>query len=345
MLNKTHTIESTRCRKRGFTLLEVLIYSSVLVVSAGLITGIFYVVSKANLRNQAENEITNQLTLLEEIFSQKIEVAKGINNFGIGGSSLELNMGNSTTTFSLSNNTIYLQEGSDPALPLNDANKVKITSLTFSPTNIGGTLVSATDHYAWNDNVGWIDFAYPGGNIYIPAGEGELSGAAYILSDRSWISLNCLTTNSCSSFSYKVSSDADGNLSGWAWSENYGWISLSCTTGGSNGENICFSSQYGVKVATTTTSNMFGGEFNNYAWSGNIGWISFNCKSGGNNQTNICCSQASPPSPCSDYKVRDLRLNTSSVKIDLTAEYNTTNPNLMLSRSVSFTFNIITPSK
>ncbi|KKQ34307.1 MAG: hypothetical protein US50_C0053G0003 [Candidatus Nomurabacteria bacterium GW2011_GWB1_37_5] len=49
---------------------------------------------------------------------------------------------------------------------------------------------------------------------------------------------------------------SSGNVSGWAWSDNIGWISFNGTG-------------YGVSV--DTTNKFFG-----YAWSDNIGWISFN---------------------------------------------------------------------
>jgi len=323
-------------KSKAFTLLELLMYSGILIVSAGLIGGIFYTASKINLKSNAEKELNDQIVRLEEIFRQKIEAAKGVNSFGVGGTTLELNMGNSTSSFTLEDYTLYLNE-SDFSLPLNDSSKVKITSLQFLPTGATGAGISNTYtyHYAWNDNVGWIDFAWPGSNIKIPITSGELIGAAYILADQSWISLNCLTTNDCSTSTYKVLMDVNGNLSGWAWSDNYGWISLSCTTGGSNGENICSSSLYGVKVATTTTANYQAGEFDGYAWSDNIGWISFNCKTGGDNQTNICST--------SNYKVQDLRMNSSAVKIDITLEYNSTKPEQAISKSNSFVFNLMSP--
>ena len=47
-----------------------------------------------------------------------------------------------------------------------------------------------------------------------------------------------------------------GNLSGYAWSDNIGWISFSGTN-------------YGVTVDSS-------GNLGNYAWSDNVGWISFN---------------------------------------------------------------------
>ncbi|MDI6602942.1 MAG: PKD domain-containing protein [Patescibacteria group bacterium] len=52
------------------------------------------------------------------------------------------------------------------------------------------------------------------------------------------------------------------NVSGWAWSENIGWISFNNTTGGGT-------VNYGVNIDSKT------GEFSGYAWSENIGWIDF----------------------------------------------------------------------
>jgi hypothetical protein len=235
---------------------------------------------------------------------------------------------NSTSSFSLINNTLYLDEGGGH-LALNDSNKIKVTSLLFSPV-AGLSGVSIGNHYAWSENIGWLDFAYPGGNVSVPRGAGDLNGAAYQLNNGTWLSLNCAYTDSCSSVSYKVSSDANGNLSGWAWSEYFGWLSFSSTTDGST-------VNYGVKVATTTTANYEAGEWDGYAWSENIGWISFNCKTGGDNQTNICST--------SNYKVLDLRSAKSGIKIDLTLEYNSNHPEQQISRTNSFVFNILTPAK
>jgi hypothetical protein len=58
------------------------------------------------------------------------------------------------------------------------------------------------------------------------------------------------------------------SLSGYAWSSNIGWISLSCTTGGATGNNICGTSNYQVTINPDRT-------ITGYAWSSNIGWIKF----------------------------------------------------------------------
>jgi Tfp pilus assembly major pilin PilA len=319
-------------KRKGFTLIELLIYSGVLVISASLITGIVQIVSRSNIKTQVDEELNNQSIIFEEIFRQKIQTAKSINS--ISGSSLSLEMSETNknpTIFSLNDDVVFIEEGSTSPLALNDSDKIKVTSLIFSPTGPEASNISNSYHYAWSENVGWIDFAYPGGNVQVPRQDGELKGLVYILSDSSWISLNCLSTDSCSSVDYKVSSDEDGNLFGWAWSENYGWISFSCTTGGADNGNICATSEYGITVDTDT------GEFDGYAWTEHIGWISFNCKTGGDNQTNICST--------SDYKVQDLRMQTSSIKVEITLEYNSPKPELAISRSNTFVFNLVTPIK
>jgi len=66
------------------------------------------------------------------------------------------------------------------------------------------------------------------------------------------------------------------NISGWAWSENIGWISFNCTNDhdeNTAGVQTCIdvnpiSPDYGVNVNLT-------GAFSGFAWSENIGWIQF----------------------------------------------------------------------
>lgn len=74
-------------------------------------------------------------------------------------------------------------------------------------------------------------------------------------------------------FAFAGSTD---NLSGWAWSENIGWISFNCTN------TNCGVIDYGVNIDPT-------GNLSGYAWSEQIGWISFNSA-----DTTGC-----PSSPCS----------------------------------------------
>lgn len=63
----------------------------------------------------------------------------------------------------------------------------------------------------------------------------------------------------------KVNAGVSHNLSGYAWSDNVGWISFNCTDLSS-----CSTTDYGVGI-NSSDGNLFG-----YAWSPNIGWITFN---------------------------------------------------------------------
>ena len=63
----------------------------------------------------------------------------------------------------------------------------------------------------------------------------------------------------------EVNAGTGHNVSGYAWSENIGWISFNNTSGGG-------STDYGVDINETT------GIFSGYAWSENIGWITFNAE-------------------------------------------------------------------
>lgn len=109
----------------------------------------------------------------------------------------------------------------------------------FASTTDG--TVDATDHYAWSENVGWIDFGSSAGNVHIT--DAALTGSAYS-ENVGWITLNPPSYGG-------VTNDGAGNLSGYAWGENVGWVDFSKVTIGSDG--------------------VFAGD----AYSENIGWITF----------------------------------------------------------------------
>ena len=62
----------------------------------------------------------------------------------------------------------------------------------------------------------------------------------------------------------KVNAGDSHNMSGYAWSDNIGWISFNCLD-----EDTCGTVNYGVNVESNN-------DFSGYAWNDNIGWISFN---------------------------------------------------------------------
>lgn len=88
-------------------------------------------------------------------------------------------------------------------------------------------------------------------NVVAIAIVGVLFGAAYF-------------SNSTAFKASEVRAGGSENVSGFAWSENIGWISLNSTSDGS-------AMSYGVNISSLTGTGTFSGN----AWSENIGWISF----------------------------------------------------------------------
>jgi hypothetical protein len=158
----------------------------------------------------------------------------------------------------------------------------------LAATNISS---SSLQHWAWSDEVGWIDF-YGTGNVTVSSA--QLTG--YASSTAGYVSLDCGTApdgsggtqNICSSGNgnYRVNNDGTGNLSGWAWNDTYGWISfywgnasanpLASSTALCQSYYASYSSYCGVSIANS-------GAFQGWAWNDEVGWIDFNC-------ANLSCS-------------------------------------------------------
>lgn len=152
-------------------------------------------------------------------------------------------------------------------------------------TNIDPT---ASNHWAWNNVIGWIDFYPTSANIVVS--NSQLSG--YASSSVGEISLDCASTsigNRCGSSDYKVSNDGTGKLSGYAWNDAIGWISFCNNRSHCPGSGI----SYHVEIDAD-------GDFSGYAWNDIVGWISFSCDNDGS------C-------PVSNYRVKTTWLATSSV--------------------------------
>lgn len=136
----------------------------------------------------------------------------------------------------------------------------------FSATTINST---PYNYYAWNDIIGWIDFYNTPGTIYLSPS--KLTG--YANSDIGYIAFDCETSPNppvdCSTtFSSWQTTRSGSYLSGWAWNDQIGWISMDC-----NNTSSCLTSNYQVSVS--------GNEFIGWAWNDVVGWISFNCSNTG----------------------------------------------------------------
>lgn len=65
-----------------------------------------------------------------------------------------------------------------------------------------------------------------------------------------------------------VSAGTEHNMSGWAWSDNIGWISF-------NSLNKPEGIDYGVNVAGDVSGALANNALSGYAWNENVGWIKF----------------------------------------------------------------------
>jgi len=113
--------------------------------------------------------------------------------------------------------------------------------------------IDSGSHYAWGENVGWINFK-PLHGVGVTVSDAGLSGYAWA-ENMGWINLNP---------SLGGVLNTDGQLSGYAWGENVGWINFAPTHGG-------------VRVNGNT------GLFSGFAWGENVGWINFAPTAGGVN--------------------------------------------------------------
>jgi len=112
--------------------------------------------------------------------------------------------------------------------------------------------IDPTSHFAYGENVGWINFRPLQGPGVLVC-DTILIGYAYA-ENIGWIRLDPQYGG--------VANDGLGNLSGLAWGENSGWIDFAPSNGG-------------VTINTST------GVFYGFAWGENIGWINFAPVNGG----------------------------------------------------------------
>ncbi|MFA5755031.1 MAG: PKD domain-containing protein [Candidatus Paceibacterota bacterium] len=108
--------------------------------------------------------------------------------------------------------------------------------------------------YAWSENIGWISFesseltGCPSGTCNARIESGKIVGWARQLNlADGWIKLGPNIIESTDYGAYL----SNNNILGYAWSDNFGWLSFSCENQGS-----CGTVQYGVSIeGNISTSN------------------------------------------------------------------------------------------
>jgi len=288
----------------GFSLMELLLYISILSIVSISVVGFLSETYRYYYNVKFKGNVSQNLRFVSQVIEQGVRQASGING---ASTTLSLAMNDSTknpTIFGLENGYVYKKEGSSEKLYLNDQS-IQVTTIDFSYLTTLMTRVNPPHQWAWsgggssnniNEGTGWINFNSNQSAVWVPLGTGEFLGMAEILSTGSFISLNCASTNSCSTVDYKVTSNAYGQLSGWAWSDMLGWVSF-------DWQDTSSTVPYSVSVSSST------GDFSGWAWSENIGWVSFNCA---NLEVNSCATVS--------YKVKankDRGATMSSIYVNL----------------------------
>jgi sugar lactone lactonase YvrE len=124
------------------------------------------------------------------------------------------------------------------------------------------TTIDPTNHYSYGANFGWMDWhdnAANGANYGAVIGEYVCSGLIYS-ANTGWINLgngapaNGIYYQNLSSNDFGVNQDGLGNLRGYAWGANIGWLNFETN---------------GAPVVNLQTGILSG-----YVWSANCGWIS-----------------------------------------------------------------------
>ncbi len=90
-----------------------------------------------------------------------------------------------------------------------------IVFIATDPTNVFASVtngtIDATNRYAYMESGSWIDLGNTQGNVQVT--DTALSGYAWS-AEYGWISLNCSNDSSCATVNYGVANDGNGVLSG-----------------------------------------------------------------------------------------------------------------------------------
>ena len=134
-------------------------------------------------------------------------------------------------------------------------------ALLASPTATG-TNIDPNGRYGWGENVGWNDSHGDGVSSGATVSATFLSGSVW-LENAGWLILgsgtpaNGVRYSNTSGSDFGVNVGNSGDLSGYAWGENIGWVNFDTSSAGSDRARLIY-------------NNRLAG----FAWGENIGWIS-----------------------------------------------------------------------
>ena len=136
---------------------------------------------------------------------------------------------------------------------------ISVFSLQPSGLLPAATTIDAANHFGYGANVGWMDWRGDAASGAV-IGEYVCSGCLYS-ANVGWINLGAgspadgIRYQNNSAADFGVNNDGAGNLSGYAWGANVGWLA--------------FEQNYGRPKV-----NLLTGQLSGSVWSANCGWIS-----------------------------------------------------------------------
>lgn len=137
-------------------------------------------------------------------------------------------------------------------------------SVVYAATNIDTRGVG--EKWGWNDVFGWINMA---DTNTVQVSMTGVSG--YASSSIGAIVFDCATPpfgpSWCPTSNFKTINDGTGLLSGFAWNDLIGWISMS----GQTADNRSY------QVRVVSANDDINSYFHGWAWNDVVGWITFNC--------------------------------------------------------------------
>ncbi len=137
--------------RKGFTLIEVLVYTAIFAISAVFLVGILTAITRVQSRQSSVNEVNDQISFVNNTIQRLVRSASLVDmTAGSATTTLTLRMASSTLDptkiyADASGTAIYLQEGASTAVALTDS-KVKIVSfLATKFENPGGPTIVQID--------------------------------------------------------------------------------------------------------------------------------------------------------------------------------------------------------
>ena len=127
---------------KGFSLAELVIYLGILGLSVGVFTSVLDTVTRTQVEQSTQNEISGQLTFSMQTIQRLIKTSSVIDlEAGVATSTLVLQMPQeavSPTTVYLENGTIYITQGEDAPVQALTSGSVSVDSLEFRKSSQPG---------------------------------------------------------------------------------------------------------------------------------------------------------------------------------------------------------------